>query len=164
MTNVLTPLTTPPMKPLPEESSPPPQFFATSMAFSVMTFQSSSSSSENSSPRAGRYASSPCSFARRFSTAAGTWLAAERMAAFTPGTMTHMAMANTPMTAISVKMRARGRRSRSICRSRGKTWRSMARMGTFSTKAMAPPSKKGARMPTSALTPHQRTFRCWMAT
>ena len=116
------------------------------------------------SPRAGRYtAARSWTFPMRESTAAGTCPAAERMASFTPGMMTHMATVSTPMTARMAKISARGRRSRSICRSFGKTWRSMARMGTFSTKAMAPPRRKGASTPTRAIRAPQRAPRCWTA-
>lgn len=66
MTKVLTPLTTPPMKPLPELSSPEPQSWARSMAFLESSPQLMSSSAMMAS-NWGRYSSnsSSCSW-RRF--------------------------------------------------------------------------------------------------
>ena len=56
MTKVLTPLTTPPIKPLPELSSPEPQAWATAMAFLEISPQSISSSAMMASSW-GKYSS-----------------------------------------------------------------------------------------------------------
>lgn len=76
-----------------------------------------------------------------------------------PGPMTQEARASTPSTPTSASTSAMGRRNRAADLARGIRLRSMARMGTFRINAMAPPSRKGARIPSSQPTAPPRAHR-----
>ena len=148
MTKVLTPLTSPPMKPPPEETMPVP----TAWAYSSTLRESPSQlifASASHSWIMGRYAARPFSCFCRRSKAAGISRTMAITASAMPGPMTRPARASTPSTASRVSTRARGRRSFAPFRLLGNRCRSMARMGTFRMKARAPPSRNGARIPNS---------------
>ena len=153
MTKVLTPLTTPPMNP-PEETIPAPIALAISRALaesschwiSSCSFISCSSSRGHRSCRFSARAVSWCSSRWK---AAGISRMMDMTASAMPGPITRPARASTPITATRVSTRARGRRSFAPFRFLGNRCRSMARMGTFRIKARAPPSRNGAKMPSS---------------
>jgi hypothetical protein len=63
--------------------------------------------------------------------------------------MTAEARVSTPITAARVSTSAKGRRILFILLFPGNSPRSMARMGTFRIKAMAPPIRKGHSTPSS---------------
>ena len=162
MTKVLTPLTTPPIRPLPEETRPVPRAWAYARALRERLSQSMFTPASHSWIM-GRYSvrdsERPFSCACSRSKAAGISRMMDITASAMPGPMTREARASTPSTASSVSTRARGRRSFAPLRLFFSRCRSMARMGTFSTKARAPPSRKGARIPSSPRTAPQTTSR-----
>ena len=147
MTKVLTPLTTPAIKTPPEDTSPPPQSRTRETAFSVRAFQSNSRPAARVSSWGSQDSTASSRSCIRWM-AAGSWLVMERTAPPIPGLMTQAARATTPVIAARVRTRARGRRRGFHRRPRGRQ-ASMARMGTFKTKAMAPPTRKGARTPST---------------
>lgn len=150
MTKVLMPLTTPPISPLPEDTRPEPKFLA---KFTAAAYQSSQGMLSSRSVRvcssSGRYAARASSCSRSRSRAEGIWRTMVITASAMPGPITLLASVKTPRTASNVSTRARGRRNFAPRRLYGYRCRSMARIGTFRTKASAPPRRKGLRMPSS---------------
>lgn len=110
MRKVLTPLTTPPINPPPEESSAAPQSCASSRILREILTQSMARSDKKSCSW-GRYTASSLTHSWARSKAAGIWLSTEDTASAMPGPMTVEARVSTAMTASSVSTRARGRRS-----------------------------------------------------
>ena len=166
MTKVLTPLTTPPMKPPPEETRPVPRARAYSSTLRERLSQSMSTPASHSWIM-GRYSvrdsERPFScFCSRSKAAGISWMM-DITASAMPGPITSPARASTPSTATRVSTRARGRRIFAPLRLFFSRCRSMARMGTFSTKARAPPSRNGARMPSSQPAAPSTTSRCCRA-